>query len=398
MARKKAKNGEGSLYQRNRIWWYSWTNGERGRRYTSTGCTKKADAEEWVAQNIGPIREFYSGPRPKHFGLTADGEVPQCSWDQLENLMIDKRIKDHALDPIKRDRAIAEAKKRFKNLDQFFGDMDAARISYNDIERYKSLRIEGAITSSDKPGSPGTINRELSALKAMLRRALKYKLIDSLPPIEMLREPSIQPKALSDEDTQRFLEYLEQNEEYRHLLGPVSFAVLTGWRVSQILHMKKSWINWKEETVTAPAHFTKNNEEHTIPLHPKLVELLTTIVNHAPPGCEYVFYCTRNKSINSPEDYRIKDFRGAWSAVCVALGLGYGYKLTREYTEKMEAQGLKPGPRFHWLRNTAVVMFLQKGIDPALAQQFTGHLTRSAFDRYTKLDINQKREVLKKLL
>ena len=63
----------------------------------------------------------------------------------------------------------------------------------------------------------------------------------------------------------------------------------------------------------------------------------------------------------------------------------------------MEHKGLTKGPTFHALRNTAVVMFLRKGLDAIEGMTFTGHKTRSTFDRYAKFDMKAKRKILEKL-
>ncbi|MCX5804418.1 MAG: site-specific integrase, partial [Proteobacteria bacterium] len=112
-----------------------------------------------------------------------------------------------------------------------------------------------------------------------------------------------------------------------------------------------------DRTVTLDAGTTKNNEARVIYLTGELLEIIQE--RHREMDGPYVFH---------HDGHRIKDFRKVWVKAFKDAGI--------------------PEKLFHDLRRTAVRNMMRAGVPEKIAMKMSGHKTRSVFDRYNIVDMD----------
>lgn len=134
--------------------------------------------------------------------------------------------------------------------------------------------------------SPATVNKELRYLRAAFNVAADWGLMSKPPKVRMLREPQRDPEFVDDETFAKLYEACDtmvlpaaQNhtpaEWWRAVL---TFAYLTGWRIGEILAIRRDDVDFNAGTVFVPAEKTKGRRDASIGLHPVGLDHCRTIV------------------------------------------------------------------------------------------------------------------------
>jgi len=92
---------------------------------------------------------------------------------------------------------------------------------------------------------------------------------------------------------------------------------------------------------------------------------------------------------------KIVDFRHAWNKACRDAGLGFGYRISLKYVEKWESE-LNPGPTIRDFRRTAFHNLVRSDMYKNVAMKITGHKTRSVFDRYDIVTMDDLKNAVEK--
>ena len=340
----------GMLYQRGEVWWLKYyRNGKSIRESAKT--TSKMVAEKILKRREGEIAQ---GKIPGYF-------FDKVTYEELaEGFLLDYRINNK--------KSIIRAERSVGHLTKHFGGMKGTQITTPTIQSYIISRLEAGAANA-------TINRELSALKRMLNLGAKQTppLVDRVPHIPMLRENNTR-KGFFEHD--EFLALREALPTY--LKGFVTFAYKTGWRDDEINNLTWAQVDLKQGIVRLEAGQTKNDEGRTVFLDDELLEVFRTQFTQRNLGRPYVFH---NKGV------KINDFRFAWNVACRKAKLGYGYKKDKGYVAKW-AKKLPPGPIMHDFRRTAVRNLIRAGVPERVAMMISGHKTRSVFDRYNIVNLD----------
>jgi integrase len=204
-----------------------------------------------------------------------------------------------------------------------------------------------------------TINRELAALKRMLRLAAQGEKITRVVHINMLREDNVRAGFFEREQFEAVKRHLPE------ALRPVAtFAYITGWRKREILGLQWNRVDFAAGTVRLDAGTTKSGEGRTFPMTAGLREMLVaqrqatdTLQREKGAVIPWVFH--RN---GKP----ILDLRGAWAEACIVAGV--------------------PGRLLHDCRRTAVRNLERAGVSRSVGMSLTGHKTEAVFRRYAIVD------------
>ncbi len=259
---------------------------QKARDIEKYGTKKAPWVVDWIEPNgkrrsksFGPGRENKS--RAKHYAIelhvqlangTYEGQRKE-TWEQFREKYDDLVIcKFSALNREAATHALLQFKK-------FTGIGKMTEISDEIIDRY-------IIRLTEAKYSPATINKNLRYLKSALRKASRWEFIERVPEINMLR---LQEKEKTFVDDEQFRSMYNACEVARSPNIPnvspiqywralLTFAYLTGWRISQILSLTWDNIDLEGGTAFAPADTTKGKRDERIPLHGAVIEHLRPLL------------------------------------------------------------------------------------------------------------------------
>jgi site-specific recombinase XerD len=242
-----------------------------------------------------------------------------------------------------------------KRLKAFFGSTDIAHLRRRDIEQYVATRKAAK-------AMPGTMNRELSCLKNMLRKAVDWEYLDSNPAwgVRQQREETPQVQFLTEDEADRLLANCSPT-----LRAIVAVALHTGMRRGEILNLR-----WQDITAGADGRIlitvrkSKNHDSRHIPVNPILREALGFHRN----------------SCRTPKG------EGTVSEFVFCRADGEGLRSVRNgYEAAVKRAGIGKHIRFHDLRHTFASWLVMKGIDLRTVAQLMGHRDIRVTMRYAHL-------------
>jgi integrase len=339
----------GSIYKRGNIYWIKYYR--FGKPYReSTKSKKEADAKRLLKKREGEI---------------SDGKLPGVHFDKVR---FDELADDHLLDlEINHKKTIKRTKSSIKHLGKVFAPVRVVDITTDRIRRYITKRIEEGAANA-------TINRELSALKRMLKLGFEHDppKVRRVPKIPMLDENNVRKGYF---EHGQFLALKDSLPDY--MRGFVTFAYKIGWRDTEISTLKWKQVDLNQGIVRLEPGETKNDDGRTVYLDDELGKVFNQQWEKRKKSDKVLPYVFLN-AIGSD---RIRDFRKTWNKACRDTGLGYGYKVSKKYVNKWQEK-LSAGPILHDFRRTAVRNMVRSGIPERVAMMISGHKTRSVFERY----------------
>jgi len=255
-----------------------------------------------------------------------------------------KRLRD-VWDLIK--KGVGSTKIWNARLARDFGDMPVASITRHSIQLWvDKLKM-----------APGSIKRNLGALKSLLSKAVSFGyIVDNpaknitLPRLTLVREPYL----LTDEEVARVYAAAWSDSIRRALI----VAIGTGMRRGEIAALRPAWVDWKGMMIRIPGASTKTGKGRTIPISEEVAEAI------------------RAQASGNERCFPVK---------------GWPRQATR--------LSLKSGVRFRWhlLRHLFISKLVMAGVSLRVIQEVSGHSSLVMLQRYSHLSPDSIASVRKHL-
>jgi integrase len=242
-----------------------------------------------------------------------------------------------------------------------FGDILAGELSTDHISAYISKR-----QAADARG--GTVNRELSLLKKMLRLAQRCEppKVATIPHIPKMAESAARQGFLSDKLYDALAR--ECGTEGLWLRGMFVLSSSFGWRKGEVLNLRVDQLDFPNRTIRLDAGTTKNGDARLVKMTGEVHQVLAACASNKDAD-DYVFTRKNNR--------RVRDFRKAWEKACARAG--------------------RPGLLFHDLRRTGARNLRRLGVSEGVIMKIGGWRTRSVFDRYNIIDESDLADAARRL-
>ena len=228
------------------------------------------------------------------------------------------------------------------------------------------MLIDKYVGCRSKEVCPASVNVEIRHIKAALSIACQWGLIQSNPAkgIKPLPIPERAPRFFTMDQMQQILKTID----IQPLKQIVVFAVNTGARLSEIINVRWSDVNFQDKTVrisNKEDFHTKSKRERTIPINAETFELLFGMERKG----EYVFSTLVGKK-------RDKHF------------------VSRRFKEYLRKIDMDEGYSFHSLRHAFASHLVQKGVSLYIVKELLGHSSIKTTEIYAYLLPEKHHEIV----
>ena len=347
MPKKKSHRvakGEGSLYQRGRMWWYKSADGHS----FSTGTSIQSEAIDF---KIRKLAEFRIG-------------MPSQSVAKPPRTTVNELLDAHVAYMRRKNRKSTQDVSWVLDLHvrPYFGHRVAATLTTRDFEQYRE----------DKKNDlePTTINRHMSYLRSGYYTGMKRvtpQMVNFIPAFPTVDESyNVRQGFLTIDGYQEVLDKLPVSLKPLFICG---FHVSS--RKGELKNILWSQVDMDEGLIVMEPATAKNKAGRALPIYGDMVEALAKqkqIRDELFPHCEHVFFWHAEDAMigNGGERTKpgnpIRTFRKSWVNAVKAAGY--------------------PGLMFHDLRRTAERNMTKAGIEQSMRMKISGHKTDSMSRRY----------------
>jgi integrase len=249
----------------------------------------------------------------------------------------------------------------FNNFKSYFGeDKLLLNIRYVDVETYRN-HLKQKFTQHGTIRTDSSVNREMSCLRHMLKKAFEWELIEQSPFYRgkslILKENNKRLRFLNEDEITRLL---DECPEY--LRNIVECAINTGMRKGEILSLK--WNQVRNGFIYLRE--TKTKESLQIPVNDDLEVMFKQVRKEQHLTSEHIFIYKGN-------------------AITDGVKTAFNAALMRAGIEDF---------KFHDLRHTFASQVLLRGGDLKDIQELLGHKTMTMTLRYAHLTQEHKKKAV----
>ena len=238
----------------------------------------------------------------------------------------------------------------------------SARASTTEIVKYVAKRQAELIPRTTRPPSPGLLNRELTALKTVLRYPHTNGKLAQVPKITFLAEPPPRSGFVEQPAFDAIAAHLQPGPR---LAATIAFEV--AWRCkSEVLTLTWNRVDLDEGRIDLDEGHSKNGRARHAYLSPGTSVMLRaqrarveTLQQELGRIIPHVFVHLEKGQWQGQRLYKFDD---AWQSACRKAGYA--------------------GILIHDLRRSGVRALVRSGTPESVAMKISGHESRSIFDRY----------------
>lgn len=259
-----------------------------------------------------------------------------------------------------------------KNLKRFFSGMFISDITRKKVEQYMAMRTKEYVPNrkGDKKKliNPRTINIEVTCLNSILNKAVDwgYLSVNTIKGIKTLRVDPRLPMVLSKQQEELLLKYCPY-----YTRPIVIFALNTGLRIGEILHLQWSHVFWEQPLLLFGK--SKTHVIRRVPINDTALALLKELKDEADGRTvnkEYVFVKPNYEPFGS--------IKVGFKNACIKAGI--------------------PDFRFHDLRATFATRLLSKpGTKLPHVKRVLGHKDIKTTEIYCQVTDADLLEAVKRL-
>ncbi|MCX6169993.1 MAG: tyrosine-type recombinase/integrase [Ignavibacteriales bacterium] len=296
-----------------------------------------------------------------YFQKKRDGE----SKEQIKSISLTKFKEeyDDYIKPTKSKSYLRSINLSFKMLIAFSGDISLSRLDIHTIDKFITH------TFSRTPRGASLYYR---TLKAAFSKAVLWNYITENP-LKKIKTPKVSkafPVFISETELKTILE----NTQEEYLKDLFLTAFYTGMRLGELVNMKWSWVDLKQNQITVQCSeffTTKSKKERIIPFNSNLKKIF---MNRFPKvvsikNDEYIF--SKLPGIKFNEDF-----------------------ISKKFKDFVRAAKLDERIHFHTLRHSFASLLVQRGVSLYVVKELLGHEELSTTQIYSHLQQQNLRDAV----
>jgi integrase len=335
MAVFKRKNKDGEEGET----WYVDYRDPTGKRIIKAVGPSKREAQDYLSKMKASIREgrFFDIKKENRviFNELLEGYVEKVKDEKYFNTSVQYFI------PVIRER---------------FGKKLISEIDYKALEDFRDER-KRTPTQYGTPRSDRTVNLEMAVLRHILRKGLKWGMLEKNPFENaddlFYKNRNKRERALTEDEVKRLIEACPP-----YLKPIVVTAVYTGLRKGDVLNLKWKDIDLERGIIRLTEQ--KTGKTRNIVLNNDM----RTLLHSLPVKGDYVFPGKDGKPFKDVK----RSFQTALKDAGIEQNNDRRYKIV-----------------FHTLRHTCVSLLTERGADTTMVKNYVAHASEEMTERYTHL-------------